>query len=59
MPVLGALVELWHDLVHDLLNPYHPEQHYMRGPGPAWQAKHAPAQSAHAEAPHGLHHAAI
>jgi hypothetical protein len=19
---------------------YHPEQHYMRGPGPAWHAKH-------------------
>jgi hypothetical protein len=19
---------------------YHPEEHYMRGPGPAWRAKH-------------------
>jgi hypothetical protein len=22
---------------------YRPEQHYMRGPGPKWQAKHASA----------------
>jgi hypothetical protein len=21
-------------------DPYRPEQHYMRGPGPAWEAKH-------------------
>jgi hypothetical protein len=21
-------------------NPYRPELHYMRGPGPAWHAKH-------------------
>ena len=21
---------------------YHPEDHYMRGPGPKWRAKHAP-----------------
>ena len=20
--------------------PYHPEEHYMRGPGPKWRAKH-------------------
>jgi hypothetical protein len=25
----------------DLFNPYHPERHYMRGPGPKWHAKHA------------------
>ncbi|MCB1444119.1 MAG: hypothetical protein KDJ72_13970 [Methyloceanibacter sp.] len=23
------------------LNAYKPEQHYMRGPGPKWHAKHA------------------
>jgi hypothetical protein len=23
-----------------LLDPYRPERHYMRGPGPKWQAKH-------------------
>jgi hypothetical protein len=21
-------------------NSYHPEKHYMRGPGPKWRAKH-------------------
>jgi hypothetical protein len=26
-------------------NPYRPELHYMRGPGPKWHAKH-PAHSA-------------
>jgi hypothetical protein len=26
-----------------LLDPYRPECHYMRGPGPKWRAKHAPA----------------
>ena len=24
-----------------LLDPYRPELHYMRGPGPKWRAKHA------------------
>lgn len=38
----GATVaRLWHTLVRDLFDPYHPEQHYMRGPGPKWRAKHA------------------
>ena len=23
-----------------LVGPYRPEAHYMRGPGPAWHAKH-------------------
>jgi hypothetical protein len=31
----------WHDLTRDALRPYRPELHYMRGPGPAWRAKHA------------------
>jgi hypothetical protein len=26
-----------------LLDPYRPELHYMRGPGPKWHAKHDPA----------------
>jgi hypothetical protein len=30
----------WHDLTRDALRPYRPELHYMRGPGPAWRAKH-------------------
>jgi hypothetical protein len=27
---------VWHELSHR----YRPERHYMRGPGPAWRAKH-------------------
>lgn len=26
----------------DLFDPYRPELHYMRGPGPKWHAKHGP-----------------
>jgi hypothetical protein len=25
-----------------MLDPYRPELHYMRGPGPKWREKHAP-----------------
>ena len=36
-----------------MVDPYRPELHYMRGPGPKWRAKHAAAP---VEAPvmHGL-----
>ena len=30
----------WRELTRDVVHPYHPELHYMRGPGPAWYAKH-------------------
>jgi hypothetical protein len=26
--------------VRGLFDPYRPERHYMRGPGPKWHAKH-------------------
>ncbi len=26
--------------LRDLAHRYRPERHYMRGPGPAWHAKH-------------------
>ena len=36
-----------HRLLGLARNPYRPELHYMRGPGPKWHAKHAqPAISA-------------
>lgn len=28
------------DTMRDLSDPYRPEQHYMRGAGPKWHAKH-------------------
>ena len=30
----------WHELTRDAIRPYRPELHYMRGPGPAWRARH-------------------
>ncbi|KIZ38816.1 MULTISPECIES: hypothetical protein [Rhodopseudomonas] len=32
--------EFWRLFFVAAFNPYRPEQHYMRGPGPAWHAKH-------------------
>jgi hypothetical protein len=35
-------------LVKSVIDPYRPELHYMRGPGPKWHAKHrAAAVDAH------------
>jgi hypothetical protein len=30
----------WQRLRRALSDPYRPERHYMRGPGPKWHAKH-------------------
>ena len=35
-----GLSALWRVIGHDAAPPYRPERHYMRGPGPAWHAKH-------------------
>ena len=32
-------------LLRDLFDPYRPELHYMRGPGPKWRAKHSQAHA--------------
>jgi hypothetical protein len=43
-PGLAAdLADLFHTLVKAVFDPYRPELHYMRGPGPKWHAKHRPA----------------
>jgi hypothetical protein len=42
-------------LVKSLLDPYRPELHYMRGPGPKWHAKHRRA-TAEARQARGLFH---
>jgi hypothetical protein len=39
--VLVAAVRRWRRLTTSLFDPYRPELHYMRGPGPKWRAKHA------------------
>ena len=41
---LAAIVHFfaafWRASTSDAVRPYRPELHYMRGPGPAWRAKH-------------------
>ena len=36
---LSLIVTKWQALVRVASNPYRPELHYMRGPGPKWHAK--------------------
>lgn len=38
--MLAEIREFWQQFIVAAFNPYRPEQHYMRGPGPAWRAKH-------------------
>jgi hypothetical protein len=38
--VVGLAQEVWRDLTRYWLDSYHPELHYMRGPGPKWRQKH-------------------
>ena len=40
----GSFAEIrtfWGQFFARAFNPYRPELHYMRGPGPAWRAKQA------------------
>jgi len=39
---LDAVAKRWRRLKTDLFDPYRPELHYMRGPGPKWREKHTP-----------------
>jgi hypothetical protein len=41
--LLGEFSDLLASVMH-MFDGYHPERHYMRGPGPAWHAKHAAAR---------------
>jgi hypothetical protein len=47
--VAGALRKV----VNGLFDPYRPELHYMRGPGPRWREKHALDRAAILWAEHG------
>jgi len=38
---LDGIKARWLDLIIRVCNPYRPELHYMRGPGPKWRAKHS------------------
>ena len=37
---LAELRAFWRRFIAIAFSPYRPELHYMRGPGPAWRAKH-------------------
>lgn len=36
----GRAAALWRSLSAALFDPYRPERHYMRGPGPKWHERH-------------------
>ena len=36
----ATVLQMLRDTLRDLSDPYRPERHYMRGPGPKWRAKH-------------------
>ena len=45
-PRLSAVVAEWFRAwSKDIFDPYRPERHYMRGPGPKWHAKNGSAAS--------------
>ena len=39
-PWFDTITAAWHRILDDVSNPYRPELHYMRGPGPKWNAKY-------------------
>jgi hypothetical protein len=50
-PGLAAdITDLFRTLAKALFDPYRPELHYMRGPGPKWHAKHDPVRASKAVA---------
>jgi hypothetical protein len=42
-----AVTAFWCEMTRDSIRPYRPEQHYMRGPGPAWRAKNGNLHGQH------------
>lgn len=38
--LIDEIRDFWRQFFVAAFNPYRPERHYMRGPGPAWHAKH-------------------
>ncbi len=48
--LLSVVAMLWRTLRRDITDPYRPELHYMRGPGPKWRAKHGASEPGEARA---------
>jgi hypothetical protein len=42
---LTGFKAFWRQFFAKAFNPYRPELHYMRGPGPAWHAKYGAGAS--------------
>ncbi len=42
--ILVEVREFWQQFFARAFDPYRPERHYMRGPGPAYKAKHRRAR---------------
>ncbi len=38
--LLEQTMKALREAIRELTDPYRPELHYMRGPGPKWAAKH-------------------
>jgi hypothetical protein len=43
--LIGEIREFWQQFIVAAFDPYRPEQHYMRGPGPACRAKNSSSRS--------------
>jgi hypothetical protein len=43
--VVGVTARRWRRLAAPLFDPYRPEQHYMRGPGPKWRERQREMQA--------------
>jgi hypothetical protein len=45
--LLGEVRTFWRQFFARTFDPYRPELHYMRGPGPAWRAKQVASSHLH------------
>jgi hypothetical protein len=43
----SVVAKAWRSATAIEADKYHPEAHYMRGPGPKWRAKHAQVSTSH------------
>jgi hypothetical protein len=41
----GTIAAQWRRLRATVFDPYRPDLHYMRGPGPKWREKHSRARN--------------
>jgi hypothetical protein len=44
-PTFPVVAGLWQDLLGRFFDPYRPELHYMRGPGPKWRERYGVAEA--------------